>query len=109
MGGEAAGRDATREENTLISERPLSEGRGRHIRARPDRDVKRKKKGARPLSPSDGDSGGAPPPHGTTQSPFDPRGQTARRRLEEQAGRTPRGTTTTHLNKATEKHGEEIL
>ena len=41
--GEAAGQDGTLSENTLNSERPLSEGRGRHIKARPDRDVKRKK------------------------------------------------------------------
>ena len=40
--GEAAGQDGTLSENTLNSERPLSEGRGRHIKARPDRDVQRK-------------------------------------------------------------------
>ena len=36
------GKMAPQGENTFNSERPLSEGRGRQIKARPDRDVKRK-------------------------------------------------------------------
>ena len=44
--GEAAGHESTTKEDTLNSERPLSEGRGRQIKARPDRDVKRKKEGS---------------------------------------------------------------
>ena len=40
--GEAAGQEGTKKEEALNSERPLSEGRGRQIKARPDRDAKRK-------------------------------------------------------------------